>query len=117
MLRKVAIAPPAMEAVPSAAPFSVAVTADAIPAKDAVSDPIPPSSRSAMPPAFAARIERVVARAARKGVQIGVPREAVVEGGPAKFSNPLSVSVPGIDRILRRALQGEATVTPAVAPA
>ena len=53
MLRNEAINEPPTVAVPSAAPANVAVTPAVYPAKEAVSEPAPPSSRSTVPAAFA----------------------------------------------------------------
>ena len=55
-----------------------------------------------------ARIERVVARAARKGVRVGVAREAVVEAGAQQVLEPAERVRARVAGVLRRALQGEA---------
>ena len=108
MLRKVAIATPPMVAVPSDAPFSVAVTPDAMTREGRGVGPEPAVQQVHGAARVRARIERVVARAAREGVGVGVAREAVVEAGTRQVLEPAERVRARIDRVLRRALQGEA---------
>ena len=65
-----------------------------------------------------ARIERVVARAAREGVGVGVAREAVVEAGAQQVLEPAERVRARIDRCSAPSpARPRLTVTPAVAPA
>ena len=117
MLRKVAIVPPAMEAAPSSAPFSVAVTPEALPAKDAVSVPSPPSSRSTTAPAFAPGLSVSSPAPPERIFALASPVRLSLKPEPARFSNPLSVSEPALTVLCAAPWRARLTVTPAAAPA
>ena len=117
MLRRLAIAAPATLAVPSAAPFSVAVTAAVKPAKDAVSDPSPPSSRSETPAVVAPGLSVSSPAPPDRTFSAALPVSVSLNAEPSRFSNPLSVSMPAAPVFCAEPCNARLTVTPAAAPA